>query len=421
MIFDRIKRELAAAFGALRRPNAPLFFMHIPKNAGTSLIYHLANRFPADASLLYADRPESQAHDPNQFQFISGHVGLEYLKRFQRRPIMVTFLRDPLDRILSRYFFTQSFTTEGIHEELKNIAAPNRARQLHVMEQVRRLSLRDFVREEPELAQRFFANEQLRFLTGFAPGRPPDLVSLACDNLARCEVVGLTERFDESVDLLCHELGWEPFAKTAPQNVTRQRIKVADLDDETKEAVVKFLEPDIAIYEFAKQLFEKRWQAITNSNATSRERSREFVLPDSADYTLDRPIIGAGWYPREKCDGTWSSWSGSEAESWLDLRRPAGTIRHFRCELFHPVAPQVLQSLQVRINDHLITLRQRKSGRKFLLEGKVPAEAIEANREKLRVSFYVNNRWRPCDLDPTSKDDRWLGINVSRLSLTRAA
>ncbi len=424
MLLDQVSRRVREILKGRRSATAsptPLFFMHIPKNAGTSLIYLLANRFPAEACLFYADRPVSQAQDPNQFQFISGHVALQYLERFRRRPNVVTFLRHPLDRAMSRYYFTQSFTPEQLQETYRQTGQGGSATALRIAEQ--RLDLSDFLRREPELSRAFFSNAQTCYLAGVPNmGDVREYVSQACENLTRCEVIGLAERFEDSVDLLCHRLGWEPFTEIRRRNATPQRLKMNDLDDATQATLTEYLAPDLALYEFGKKLFEERLQAAANSDQSPRKRSPKSALPNATDYTLDRPIIGAGWHPRENNGSTWSCWTGPGTDSWLEFQPVKLRNRKLRCELFHAVDPQVLQSVQVRINDQPIALEHHLTEEgQVVLEGNVPAEAMKANRDRLRISFCVNNRWRPCDLDPTSSDDRWLGINVSRLSLKRAA
>ncbi len=428
MILEQMKRKLFARFKVRRKRECPqksMFLMHIPKTAGTSLIHLLANRFSADGCLFNADRPSRQTQDLNRFQFVSGHAGFEFLERFHVKPIVVTFLRHPVDRALSSYFFQRSFQPEEMRNNYTREGEdPNcdwLTRSVRSCEQAHRLSLREFLFQEPDLAKRFFCNRQTGFLAGNRNGEASDLVELADVNLARCEVVGLTERFEESVGLLCRELGWEPFVEIPRYNTTRKRIQVSELDDATREALFQLLGPDLALYESAQKLFEQRLQAAEHRDRSSPERPRVAPLPDATDFSFDQPFIGAGWHPREKCGTTWSSWSGPGTESWLEFR-PTAVVANsrFGCELFHDVNPQVLQSVQVRINGHLITLRQRENQGRVVLEGSVSPQAISSNCDRLRISFTVNNRWRPCDLNPTSNDDRWLGISVGGVSLTPA-
>ena len=89
-----------------------LFFLHIPKTAGTSLRELLSCRFaPADIlALSGATRARQRAQqlaDVAQYRFVHGHVPYALVDRFPRRPFVVTLLRDPLDRAVSAFYDMQ--------------------------------------------------------------------------------------------------------------------------------------------------------------------------------------------------------------------------------------------------------------------------------------------------------------------------
>ena len=42
--------------------------------------------------------------------------------------------------------------------------------------------------------------------------------------------IAVTERMEESLGLLCHELGWEPFAAIPRHNTTEKRSTASELD-----------------------------------------------------------------------------------------------------------------------------------------------------------------------------------------------
>ena len=148
MLLDHLTRNIRGLIHRRRATETPpLFFMHIPKNAGTSLIYLLANRFPAAACLLFADWPASQTQDVNQFRFVSGHIGYQYLERFRLRPNVVTFLRHPLDRAVSSFFFIKTAGPERIRKLREKATQEGDLCQLRLLDDVCRLDLRDFLRE----------------------------------------------------------------------------------------------------------------------------------------------------------------------------------------------------------------------------------------------------------------------------------
>ena len=142
-----------------------LFFLHIPKTAGTSLRELLSCRFaPADIlALLRSDGREERAQqlaDVAQYPFVHGHVPYALVDRFPRRPFVVTLLRDPLDRAVSAFYDmrrqarTLALTDAGL-------GRPARARDYAA---AARMSLAEFVRDAQPAASRHLGNLQVSFL-----------------------------------------------------------------------------------------------------------------------------------------------------------------------------------------------------------------------------------------------------------------
>jgi hypothetical protein len=74
------------------------------------------------------------------------------------------------------------------------------------------------------------------------------------DNIA---VVGLTERFEETLLLLQQAFNW-PNVWYRPRNVTRNRPQQDELSDDTLQAIAELNRWDMALYEYAQTLFAKR-------------------------------------------------------------------------------------------------------------------------------------------------------------------
>jgi hypothetical protein len=103
---------------------------------------------------------------------------------------------------------------------------------------------------------------QTRLLSG-AWGEVPfgeltaDHLAQAKRNLAQCTVVGLTERFDESLLLMQRAFGWGDISYQRA-NVTQGRPKKESLDAATL-AVIRQAHPlDLALYDYAQQLFAEQ-------------------------------------------------------------------------------------------------------------------------------------------------------------------
>jgi hypothetical protein len=69
-------------------------------------------------------------------------------------------------------------------------------------------------------------------------------------------VIGLTERFDETLLLLRRAFGWNDLFYTR-QNITRQRPRINELSADTLAAIVDVNQVDIKLYQYVKKLFDE--------------------------------------------------------------------------------------------------------------------------------------------------------------------
>jgi len=152
------------------------------------------------------------------------------LHEFLSRPVSYfTLLREPVARVLSHYGFSA-----GRHQ-------PNAA------------SLSEHIATHVE------ANLQTRLLAGpyarIAPLSPAERLERAKGNLRACAMVGLTERFDETMLLLKKAHGWRmPFYERS--NVSQHRLTREDIPA----SIIRQIEADNALdaelYACAQELFE---------------------------------------------------------------------------------------------------------------------------------------------------------------------
>ncbi len=193
--------------------NEPLWlFLHLPKTGGTTFKTHLERHLEWDEELIefsywgrearrragrpeFAERPESERA---KARVLVGHrvYWNDHCLAGDREARYITFLRDPAERCVSLYNFRRSRNLIRVEfEEWYETTFLTKDR----------CSLIDFFasRLAPEA-----------FLEGTDIERR---LSLARWLLSRCWHVGLTERLDESLDLLCKAIG-------IPADWTRQRV-----------------------------------------------------------------------------------------------------------------------------------------------------------------------------------------------------
>ena len=245
-----------SAAGGVSVNHATLIFLHIPKAAGSTLQAVIRDNYPAE-SIFEVKSPLMEsfarfralsAEAKRDLKAVMGH-GVMGLDRELEQPCRyVTMLRDPVDRVVSNYYFVRESPSHRLHR--------------HVVEGG--LSLRDYVEQGVNLQM---DNGQVRALsaTGVGLGSAvpygecmPEMLRAAMENLERrFEVAGLTERFDESLLLMARVLGWRtPIYRR--QKVTRRRVAVAALSPADRLAIERVNRLDRELYARARERFERQ-------------------------------------------------------------------------------------------------------------------------------------------------------------------
>jgi hypothetical protein len=210
--------------------------MHIPKTAGTSLKDLLLRRHKNEEErrLIYSQELNQKGFkDSPDLQVIMGHYRYGY-HRFSQRPYTYhTFLRDPIEHVISHYYYSLDHP-----QALKNLP-----------EEVN--SLLDFVKCP------YGNNLQTRFISGIEDisKNPREVLKQAKINLVRdFDVIGLVEEFDKSLLLLQKTLGWKIIYYTK-RNAGKTRKKHAKPSGKELEEIRSILKYDMELYAFAKALF----------------------------------------------------------------------------------------------------------------------------------------------------------------------
>lgn len=236
-----------------------LVHLHIPKTGGLSLIAVLDSQFAKEEICpLHATPPEMVITDhftPQQlanFRLVHGHFIFGPYDRLiyryiARNPLLITLLREPIGRTLSAYAYQKeqgivpSDTT--LHQWLAN----------------------------PEMHSE--KNIQSRMIVGALPGIWPSdanpemlddevLYRLAVEQLESMPYFGLTERYRESLRLLCYTFGWPVFEEPPHINETANPTKANDIDEAARAIIHSHTSVDERLYAYAQTLFQKRYQQM---------------------------------------------------------------------------------------------------------------------------------------------------------------
>ncbi|MBA3832254.1 MAG: sulfotransferase family 2 domain-containing protein [Chthoniobacterales bacterium] len=234
-----------------------VIFLHLPKTAGTTLNrlieweYPLLQMYSIDPVLFEWSSAHLRKLSPRRLQrtrMFKGHMLFGLHEVLPQPATYITVLREPVDRVISAFYFMRSYKLHPLYWKFR--------RGNWTIDDFVRWSRRD--------------NVQSKIIAGADYEEPctAEISEKAKDNLRRhFAVVGLSERFEESLALMKLRFGWQ-FNTYSSFNVTRSRPKKHDLAKSTLDLIIENNSYDIELYECARTIFE----SAVARNATEVKR-----------------------------------------------------------------------------------------------------------------------------------------------------
>lgn len=262
-----------------------LLFLHIPKTAGSTLRHIIERQYPPDAILIQHQPTIQQAvgalpqGSADRLQVVMGHLWFGAHALLPRPATYLTVLRDPIDRIISHYYFVQRDPEHHLHQIVQG------------------MSLEEYVTSGCSTE---IYNDQTRLLAGGAPvdtGQPSsEILATAKQNLARhFAVVGLTEEFDRSLILMKRRFGWRsPFY--LKKNVTRHPTK-AKIPPATLRVIEQHNQLDMALYRDAQARFHEQ---VESQGPAFEQEVRRFKILNASYGKLQDLMFSAAKKARRK-------------------------------------------------------------------------------------------------------------------------
>ncbi len=224
--------------------------MHIPKCAGTTLRKMLEARHGSAALVqLYSrkdqfGRPYKALKEYTQ-DFVIGHVGADYLLGREHGRKVVTFMRDPVERVLSHYYYWRSIQENSMGPKLAAC-----------------LSLRDFLCSDVVAVRRqisnlqawmFIANIDMLSRHRMACRSFDELFEKAMENASFFDFIGFTESFDKDLAHLNSKYNWGLSSEIDVLNKSPERKNASELDEETMDLVRGVTRLDRRLYQHVKK------------------------------------------------------------------------------------------------------------------------------------------------------------------------
>ena len=237
-----------------------LIFVHIHKTAGTTMHRIIERQFPSNNILSFDHDPHKSINEfknlsqerMQRIRCLKGHMPFGLHQLLPRTPKYFTVLRHPVERAISQYYDLKTIEKQQQHP-------------LHCFYKI------FFGRSLDEHVKFLYERNQMNMQTGYISGCigfdelnqpyppfPANAADLAKQNLAtKFQVVGLTERFDETLMLMKQVFGFRNIFYTR-HNVTRMRPQKNELPNSTIDLIKSASQFDLDLYMFAKQLFEQQ-------------------------------------------------------------------------------------------------------------------------------------------------------------------
>ncbi|WP_036499564.1 sulfotransferase family 2 domain-containing protein, partial [Nitrosococcus oceani] len=433
-----------------------LYFIHIPKTAGTTLIPLLDARFSIN-EIFPAQLWEELANLPQEefvhYRFFRGHFGGKGLDVFlPKPPVRITMLRHPLALSLSIYKFILREPNTLLHRLVAprglgfaEFLSQRETRAAITNKQVHNLCFElDYLPTQGPLSSHYEDLGQWR--KKYKIRIPPEqLVARALEVLKSCAFFGLVENFDESMALMAWTFGWPPARQVQKLMVASQPID-SEIPEELAGRVYDVNKLDLKLYQEGKKIFEARLDAML-ADLRRYAKGEEHVpgsfsenpglvwqlldrhyqhhlglssSPASSIYlTFNEPLLGAGWHRREtvSANNTTFRWSGPTTESFIDL--PIQAIQDLKLEfrVVNALAVDIIDSLKVSANGFFLDLEISKNEGKTIkcYRTIIPKKIGDNSDGLIRLKFTVNRTLSPNALTPNNPDSRQVGIALNWL------
>lgn len=396
-----------------------LYFLHIPKTAGTSLRTFLESRFDFEQVCPHLVLPELIRLPPSrlaQFRLFCGHHGLYINKLLGRDPVTLTVMREPVARTVSHYRHLQATKEDWLHERVKDQSFEDFVcgewGPVELLNfQTRYLAFSDIQKD-------YFGHSELRIkdMPGMiAKYSDPTLLDKARRRLDSLAFVGIQERFNDVLRLLSHTFGWAPVSAFPAYNKAKTTFEASQLTPRALERVHELTRIDREVYLHAKGLFEERLARLTPEvvEETYREAMRSRPRMAECRYGFEKAVSGENWMALERPEGRFARWTGPSTTTTLDL--PLATDRALTMRfLAGAQTMDVIESVRVFANDTELPLdwwQMHDPGRpQRTFEAVIEPAALQRNDAYCRLRFEVARTVTPSKEWPGRPDSRSLAL-----------
>lgn len=266
---------------------ASLIFLHIPKTAGCTLNtilerqYKKSTIFTIDSNKKYIeDFKQLTESQKEKIKLLKGHMYFGLHEFFPQQSIYITVMRDPVERVISHYYYVLSKPYNQLHQQVTS----------------QNISLKDFVSSGMCLHA---DNGQTRLLstlgasTGYGQCSTEMLESAKKNIQEHFAVVGLAEKFDETLILMQTKLQWK-IPVYSKQNTTKNRPAKEDISRDVLKIIESYNEVDSELYKYVEKMVDEQinqQMPFFNRELKTLRLFNRVYQPPSKIYTFCRSTI----------------------------------------------------------------------------------------------------------------------------------
>jgi len=242
----------------------PVWFMHIPKTAGSSFNAFARKCFSADRFFTHIERLDKaeRRRAARCADYLSGHLPIHQLSDLtdQVEVQLFAIIREPYSHLHSHLNYVCGVDPGSLLEHHYTYQHNETVKMLS--SEINRIDFDDlnqvnsFVGGLHDHKLDFFDNMQCRYFLDYRTGKvSSDDLQRACENISRFSAVGLTEFYDRFRQQFCAAIGIEAEKQTILSNRSK-KYRLFDLADSSlREALLPLVQFDLKLYKFVKDRF----------------------------------------------------------------------------------------------------------------------------------------------------------------------
>jgi len=237
-----------------------IFFLHIPKTAGSSLNNMLSKKFRRKQVKFHIESDRANQFkniDLQKLKLISGHVHLHQLIKHisLHNFLRVTVVRDPFQQLISHLNWVRFISSNSQKKFFMNYSEPIREISLKLREvDFENLNqVEKFINNLPSIGHRLFNNCQVRYLINEKNPQPQVLTSehskKAIETLHFFDVIGTVENMEGFIQKVSAQMGWKKQIKIKRKNVLKNKYKMDKGSEKLKTILRPLITEDQVLYD----------------------------------------------------------------------------------------------------------------------------------------------------------------------------